>query len=498
MVFLHNDVNDIVDFLRSADLGHGTVTIYRHASDLYDDSPKYQEFTIDTQDLDEQIKDHTHVADQFIKIVGNAVEAQELNFNEYFQKYSGKYDSQTIYNRYSQSRKDYTKLFDSDGLNIKYIDAAPGTSLEGAQQFLNFLRQHQPELRDKVERAINVRVYEKEMKSPTLLPDSDYQLPDGSFAQWEYIKPEQEWQPKQVWETSKIPQYAADFGDYFFEDTTLDDAIYNCADDNTDISWYDLNQWMTDQDHIDTFEETLEEGLINTRDFDYHQAVQIAQTEHMRNTLTEHKEDLIKMAGWERAAELGIYALERNTAEEAGELLFDQVDLTDDQMTRDTLNSSIDANLTEMINEQLPEEQQIRPNELQEWIKQNPRNPLFVSLEGARMESTTLKNAAEKLGIKVGDPVEKKQTKAQAQVSVESSTNLTKEDMSIQASEDHSPDANAPDPTTEKVSESSPVVQPLGKEGIRNLITERTQQKIQHVETPAPLTQQQEQQHLNR
>ena len=40
--------------------------------------------------------------------------------------------------------------------------------------------------------------------------------------------------------------------------------------------------------------------------------------------------------------------------------------------------------------------------------------------------------------------------------------------------------------------------QPLGKEGIRNLIAEQTQQKIQLGETQTPLTQQQEQQHLNR
>ena len=46
--------------------------------------------------------------------------------------------------------------------------------------------------------------------------------------------------------------------------------------------------------------------------------------------------------------------------------------------------------------------------------------------------------------------------------------------------------------------ENLSINQPLGKEGIRNLIAEQTQQKIQLGETQTPLTQQQKQQHLNR
>lgn len=183
--------------------------------------------------------------------------------------------------------------------------------------------------------------------------------------------------------TQHMSEYAREFPDYFYEDISVDEAISKCADNNVDTSWVLLNKWMANEDHIIVFEDCIDEGLIDTNDFDFHRAMQMAQYEAITRDLEENITGALHLAVLEHVKDLGIYAYNRGIVEDEDKL-YKGIDFDDTMLTRNELNNQVDTNLTCIINARLPQEQNITPEQLRDYISHNPINEVTLTIDGVR------------------------------------------------------------------------------------------------------------------
>lgn len=71
-----------------------------------------------------------------------------------------------------------------------------------------------------------------------------------------------------------------------YPDDYICDAISSYADSQVDIYWSDLAKWLRDDsDAIEYMEQVAKEGLLNFREYDFYQHIQIAQNEQNRTRL---------------------------------------------------------------------------------------------------------------------------------------------------------------------------------------------------------------------
>ena len=85
--------------------------------------------------------------------------------------------------------------------------------------------------------------------------------------------------------------------DYDLEDNTyICDAIAYFSDSNVDIYYYSLKEWLKEDDEaIEYFEQVINEGLVDTRNFDFYKCIQAAQYEKTSCNLYEDLETIIEI-----------------------------------------------------------------------------------------------------------------------------------------------------------------------------------------------------------
>lgn len=64
-----------------------------------------------------------------------------------------------------------------------------------------------------------------------------------------------------------------------------DGSIHEMIDKNIDIYYHDLRQWAVD--NYDYVEDAVNEGLVDTSDFDYHKAIQWGQYVYLREVAND-------------------------------------------------------------------------------------------------------------------------------------------------------------------------------------------------------------------
>ncbi len=75
-----------------------------------------------------------------------------------------------------------------------------------------------------------------------------------------------------------------------YEALDYDGSLHEIIDGNIDIYNYDLRKWAVD--NYDKIEDAINEGLVDTTDFDFHKAIQAGQYVALREEASEIVEEI--------------------------------------------------------------------------------------------------------------------------------------------------------------------------------------------------------------
>lgn len=89
-----------------------------------------------------------------------------------------------------------------------------------------------------------------------------------------------------------LGEYGEFFADY--DSGYICDVISEIADSNVHIYYHDIREWAVD--NYEWVEEAVNEGLVDTRDFDYHKAIQCGQYLYIQEDIYRHLEDCVRLA----------------------------------------------------------------------------------------------------------------------------------------------------------------------------------------------------------
>lgn len=70
-----------------------------------------------------------------------------------------------------------------------------------------------------------------------------------------------------------------------YEALDYDGSLHEIIDSNIDIYYYDLRKWAVD--NYNYVEDAVDEGLVDTSNFDFHKAIQSGQYVQLREEMSE-------------------------------------------------------------------------------------------------------------------------------------------------------------------------------------------------------------------